>query len=149
MDAQNSRIEELLQKIKQQQYKLDKQNLQIKSLQSKVSPCTAPGSTMGSCPLQPTGTKHQWQKEQRCCSAQAPSALQRTWPRSLCRSVGAEVVKTKRPNQRDLGAPRELALGNVKQGPNLSVLAHLVHLQNKLINVGVINHSLPQIPPVP
>lgn len=37
MDAQNSRIEELLQKIKQQQYKLDKQNLQIKSLQSKVS----------------------------------------------------------------------------------------------------------------
>uniref|UniRef100_A0A8C3UYS5 Angiopoietin like 4 n=1 Tax=Catharus ustulatus TaxID=91951 RepID=A0A8C3UYS5_CATUS len=39
MDAQNLRIEELLQKIKQQQYKLDKQNLQIKSLQSKVSPC--------------------------------------------------------------------------------------------------------------
>lgn len=38
MDAQNLRIEELLQKIKQQQYKLDKQNLQIKSLQSKVSP---------------------------------------------------------------------------------------------------------------
>ncbi|XP_075300261.1 angiopoietin-related protein 4 [Opisthocomus hoazin] len=37
MDAQNSRIEELLQKIKQQQYKLDKQNLQIKSLQSKVN----------------------------------------------------------------------------------------------------------------
>lgn len=37
MDAQNLRIEELLQKIKQQQYKLDKQNLQIKSLQSKVS----------------------------------------------------------------------------------------------------------------
>lgn len=41
MDAQNSRIEELLQKIKQQQYKLDKQNLQIKSLQSKVSSCPA------------------------------------------------------------------------------------------------------------
>lgn len=39
MDAQNLRIEELLQKIKQQQYKLDKQNLQIKSLQSKVSSC--------------------------------------------------------------------------------------------------------------
>lgn len=39
MDAQNLRIEELLQKIKQQQYKLDKQNLQIKSLQSKVSTC--------------------------------------------------------------------------------------------------------------
>uniref|UniRef100_A0A8C0VJR4 Angiopoietin like 4 n=1 Tax=Cyanistes caeruleus TaxID=156563 RepID=A0A8C0VJR4_CYACU len=39
MDAQNLRIEELLQKVKQQQYKLDKQNLQIKSLQSKVSPC--------------------------------------------------------------------------------------------------------------
>uniref|UniRef100_A0A8D0GB66 Angiopoietin like 4 n=1 Tax=Sphenodon punctatus TaxID=8508 RepID=A0A8D0GB66_SPHPU len=37
MDAQNVRIEELLQKIKQQQYKLDKQNLQIKSLQSKVN----------------------------------------------------------------------------------------------------------------
>ncbi|XP_014739818.1 PREDICTED: angiopoietin-related protein 4 [Sturnus vulgaris] len=37
MDAQNLRIEELLQKIKQQQYKLDKQNLQIKSLQSKVN----------------------------------------------------------------------------------------------------------------
>ncbi|NXA05955.1 ANGL4 protein, partial [Sapayoa aenigma] len=37
MDAQNRRIEELLQKIKQQQYKLDKQNLQIKSLQSKVN----------------------------------------------------------------------------------------------------------------
>uniref|UniRef100_A0A8C0G6N4 Angiopoietin like 4 n=1 Tax=Chelonoidis abingdonii TaxID=106734 RepID=A0A8C0G6N4_CHEAB len=35
MDAQNTRIEELLQKVKQQQYKLDKQNLQIKSLQSK------------------------------------------------------------------------------------------------------------------
>uniref|UniRef100_A0A8V5GRJ7 Fibrinogen C-terminal domain-containing protein n=1 Tax=Melopsittacus undulatus TaxID=13146 RepID=A0A8V5GRJ7_MELUD len=43
MDAQNLRIEELLQKIKQQQYKLDKQNLQIKSLQSKVS------SGAGSC----------------------------------------------------------------------------------------------------
>ena len=45
MDAQNSRIEELLQKIKQQQYKLDKQNLQIKSLQSKVSsrPALQPG----------------------------------------------------------------------------------------------------------
>uniref|UniRef100_A0A8C0BYJ6 Angiopoietin like 4 n=1 Tax=Buteo japonicus TaxID=224669 RepID=A0A8C0BYJ6_9AVES len=41
MDAQNLRIEELLQKIKQQQYKLDKQNLQIKSLQSKVSSCPA------------------------------------------------------------------------------------------------------------
>lgn len=39
MDAQNLRIEELLQKIKQQQYKLDKQNLQIKSLQSKVRTC--------------------------------------------------------------------------------------------------------------
>uniref|UniRef100_A0A8U8CLQ6 Fibrinogen C-terminal domain-containing protein n=1 Tax=Geospiza parvula TaxID=87175 RepID=A0A8U8CLQ6_GEOPR len=39
MDAQNLRIEELLQKIKQQQYKLDKQNLQIKSLQSKVRSC--------------------------------------------------------------------------------------------------------------
>ncbi|XP_010222406.1 PREDICTED: angiopoietin-related protein 4-like, partial [Tinamus guttatus] len=37
MDAQNLRIEELLQKMKQQQYKLDKQNLQIKSLQSKVN----------------------------------------------------------------------------------------------------------------
>uniref|UniRef100_A0A8C5EZG3 Angiopoietin like 4 n=1 Tax=Gopherus evgoodei TaxID=1825980 RepID=A0A8C5EZG3_9SAUR len=37
MDAQNARVEELLQKVKQQQYKLDKQNLQIKSLQSKVS----------------------------------------------------------------------------------------------------------------
>ncbi|NXX32031.1 ANGL4 protein, partial [Nicator chloris] len=37
MDAQNLRIDELLQKIKQQQYKLDKQNLQIKSLQSKVN----------------------------------------------------------------------------------------------------------------
>ncbi|XP_026515477.1 angiopoietin-related protein 4 [Terrapene carolina triunguis] len=37
MDSQNKRIEELLQKIKQQQYKLDKQNLQIKSLQSKVN----------------------------------------------------------------------------------------------------------------
>uniref|UniRef100_A0A8C0ZJK9 Angiopoietin like 4 n=1 Tax=Cyanistes caeruleus TaxID=156563 RepID=A0A8C0ZJK9_CYACU len=34
MDAQNLRIEELLQKVKQQQYKLDKQNLQIKSLQT-------------------------------------------------------------------------------------------------------------------
>lgn len=59
MDAQNSRIEELLQKIKQQQYKLDKQNLQIKSLQSKVSSCAAPRSTTSSCPLQPAGTKHQ------------------------------------------------------------------------------------------
>uniref|UniRef100_A0A8C8SP32 Angiopoietin like 4 n=1 Tax=Pelusios castaneus TaxID=367368 RepID=A0A8C8SP32_9SAUR len=37
MEAQNTRIEDLLQKIKQQQYKLDKQNLQIKSLQSKVN----------------------------------------------------------------------------------------------------------------
>ncbi|NXO02440.1 ANGL4 protein, partial [Rhinopomastus cyanomelas] len=37
MDSQNLRIDELLQKIKQQQYKLDKQNLQIKSLQSKVN----------------------------------------------------------------------------------------------------------------
>lgn len=42
MDAQNLRIEELLQKIKQQQYKLDKQNLQIKSLQSKVSSWAGP-----------------------------------------------------------------------------------------------------------
>ncbi|KYO34498.1 angiopoietin-related protein 4 isoform A [Alligator mississippiensis] len=37
MDAQNTRIEALLQKTKQQQYKLDKQSLQIKSLQSKVN----------------------------------------------------------------------------------------------------------------
>ncbi|XP_025029017.1 angiopoietin-related protein 4 isoform X1 [Python bivittatus] len=34
---QNLRIEELLQKIKQQQFRMDKQNLQIKSLQSKVN----------------------------------------------------------------------------------------------------------------
>ncbi|XP_039180485.1 angiopoietin-related protein 4 [Crotalus tigris] len=34
---QNVRIEELLQKIKQQQFRMDKQNLQIKSLQSKVN----------------------------------------------------------------------------------------------------------------
>lgn len=34
---QNSRIEELFQIIKQQQYRMDKQNLQIKSLQSKVN----------------------------------------------------------------------------------------------------------------
>ncbi|KAJ1084795.1 hypothetical protein NDU88_004941 [Pleurodeles waltl] len=36
MDAQNKRIDELMEKIKLQQYKLDKQNLQIKSLQSKI-----------------------------------------------------------------------------------------------------------------
>uniref|UniRef100_A0A8C5X7R2 Angiopoietin like 4 n=1 Tax=Malurus cyaneus samueli TaxID=2593467 RepID=A0A8C5X7R2_9PASS len=55
MDAQNLRIEELLQKIKQQQYKLDKQNLQIKSLQSKLllflaaqRPCFPPPSAPGS-----------------------------------------------------------------------------------------------------
>lgn len=89
MDAQNSKIEELLQKIKQQQYKLDKQNLQIKSLQSKVSSCPAPRSTTSSCPLQPAGTKHRWQKEQHCCCALASSVLQRTWPWSLCRSAGA------------------------------------------------------------
>ncbi|XP_032095031.1 angiopoietin-related protein 4-like [Thamnophis elegans] len=34
---QNVRMEELLQKIKQQQFRMDKQNLQIKSLQSKVN----------------------------------------------------------------------------------------------------------------
>ncbi|XP_070599992.1 angiopoietin-related protein 4 isoform X2 [Erythrolamprus reginae] len=34
---QNLRMEELLQKIKQQQFRMDKQNLQIKSLQSKVN----------------------------------------------------------------------------------------------------------------
>ncbi|XP_015682467.1 angiopoietin-related protein 4 [Protobothrops mucrosquamatus] len=34
---QNVRIEELIQKIKQQQFRMDKQNLQIKSLQSKVN----------------------------------------------------------------------------------------------------------------
>ncbi|KAH0625963.1 hypothetical protein JD844_034359, partial [Phrynosoma platyrhinos] len=37
MSRQNSKMEELLQKIKQQQYRMDKQNLQIKSLQSKVN----------------------------------------------------------------------------------------------------------------
>ncbi|XP_074834604.1 angiopoietin-related protein 4 [Carettochelys insculpta] len=37
VDAQSARIEALVQKLKQQQYKLDKQNLQIKSLQSKVN----------------------------------------------------------------------------------------------------------------
>uniref|UniRef100_A0A8V5GRD9 Fibrinogen C-terminal domain-containing protein n=1 Tax=Melopsittacus undulatus TaxID=13146 RepID=A0A8V5GRD9_MELUD len=47
MDAQNLRIEELLQKIKQQQYKLDKQNLQIKSLQSKVSSGAGPTRCWG------------------------------------------------------------------------------------------------------
>ncbi|XP_069505800.1 angiopoietin-related protein 4 [Ambystoma mexicanum] len=36
MDAQNQRIDELLEKLKLQQYKLDKQNLQIKSLQRKI-----------------------------------------------------------------------------------------------------------------
>ncbi|XP_053558984.1 angiopoietin-related protein 4 [Bombina bombina] len=36
MEAQNKRIDELLERIKLQQYKLDKQNLQIKSLQSKI-----------------------------------------------------------------------------------------------------------------
>lgn len=36
MDSQNKRIDELMEKIKLQQYKLDKQNLQIKSLQSKI-----------------------------------------------------------------------------------------------------------------
>uniref|UniRef100_A0A8V5GVK5 Fibrinogen C-terminal domain-containing protein n=1 Tax=Melopsittacus undulatus TaxID=13146 RepID=A0A8V5GVK5_MELUD len=51
MDAQNLRIEELLQKIKQQQYKLDKQNLQIKSLQSKVS--SGAGSCLQAEPVQP------------------------------------------------------------------------------------------------
>ncbi|XP_034260439.1 angiopoietin-related protein 4 [Pantherophis guttatus] len=34
---QNVRMEELLQKIKQQQFRMEKQNLQIKSLQSKVN----------------------------------------------------------------------------------------------------------------
>ncbi|XP_070788029.1 LOW QUALITY PROTEIN: angiopoietin-related protein 4 [Pituophis catenifer annectens] len=34
---QNLRMEELLQKIKQQQFRMEKQNLQIKSLQSKVN----------------------------------------------------------------------------------------------------------------
>ncbi|XP_063003373.1 angiopoietin-related protein 4 [Elgaria multicarinata webbii] len=37
MSRQNSKIEELFQKVKQQQYRMDKQNLQIKSLQSKVN----------------------------------------------------------------------------------------------------------------
>ncbi|XP_054835925.1 angiopoietin-related protein 4 [Eublepharis macularius] len=37
MSRQNLRIEELFQKLKQQQYRMDKQNLQIKSLQSKVN----------------------------------------------------------------------------------------------------------------
>nr|XP_034975961.1 angiopoietin-related protein 4 [Zootoca vivipara] len=37
MSRQNLKIEELFHKIKQQQYRMDKQNLQIKSLQSKVN----------------------------------------------------------------------------------------------------------------
>nr|XP_056699992.1 angiopoietin-related protein 4 [Euleptes europaea] len=37
VSRQNLRIEELFQKLKQQQYRMDKQNLQIKSLQSKVN----------------------------------------------------------------------------------------------------------------
>ncbi|XP_061457517.1 angiopoietin-related protein 4 [Rhineura floridana] len=37
MSRQNLKIEELFQKIKEQQYRTDKQNLQIKSLQSKVN----------------------------------------------------------------------------------------------------------------
>ncbi|XP_030075594.1 angiopoietin-related protein 4 [Microcaecilia unicolor] len=36
IDAQNKRIDELLGQVKLQQYSLDKQNLQIKSLQSKI-----------------------------------------------------------------------------------------------------------------
>lgn len=36
MGRQNLRIEELFQKIKQQQYRMDKQNQQIQSLQTKV-----------------------------------------------------------------------------------------------------------------
>ncbi|KAL8177501.1 UNVERIFIED_CONTAM: hypothetical protein K2H54_009431 [Gekko kuhli] len=37
VSRQNLRMEELFQKLKQQQYRMDKQNLQIKSLQSKVN----------------------------------------------------------------------------------------------------------------
>ncbi|XP_060089061.1 angiopoietin-related protein 4 [Heteronotia binoei] len=37
VSRQNLQIEELFQKLKQQQYRMDKQNLQIKSLQSKVN----------------------------------------------------------------------------------------------------------------
>ncbi|XP_062814975.1 angiopoietin-related protein 4 isoform X2 [Anolis carolinensis] len=37
VSVQSARIEELSQKLKQQQYRMDKQNLQIKSLQSKVN----------------------------------------------------------------------------------------------------------------
>ncbi|XP_077187853.1 angiopoietin-related protein 4 [Paroedura picta] len=37
VSRQNLRIEELFHKLKQQQYRMDKQNLQIKSLQSKVN----------------------------------------------------------------------------------------------------------------
>ncbi|KAM4809446.1 angiopoietin-related protein 4 [Rhinophrynus dorsalis] len=36
MEIQNKRIDELLERIKQQQYKLDKQNIQIKSLQGTI-----------------------------------------------------------------------------------------------------------------
>uniref|UniRef100_H3BBS7 Angiopoietin like 4 n=1 Tax=Latimeria chalumnae TaxID=7897 RepID=H3BBS7_LATCH len=38
METQNKRIDDLLEKIKLQQQKLDKQNLRIKNLQSKVTP---------------------------------------------------------------------------------------------------------------
>uniref|UniRef100_A0ABM5ELV0 Angiopoietin-related protein 4 isoform X2 n=1 Tax=Pogona vitticeps TaxID=103695 RepID=A0ABM5ELV0_9SAUR len=52
---QNSKIEELFQKVKQQQYRMDKQNLQIKSLQSKVNmmlPLYAKGNEMEKNPKQ-------------------------------------------------------------------------------------------------
>lgn len=39
MEAQNRRIDELVDRIKQQQEKLDKQNIRIRTLQNQVGQC--------------------------------------------------------------------------------------------------------------
>uniref|UniRef100_A0A8C4YD33 Angiopoietin like 4 n=1 Tax=Gopherus evgoodei TaxID=1825980 RepID=A0A8C4YD33_9SAUR len=66
MDAQNARVEELLQKVKQQQYKLDKQNLQIKSLQSQcVNGLACSNAGPGVC----AGFSHLHGKRLPCCTS--------------------------------------------------------------------------------
>ncbi|XP_020833839.1 angiopoietin-related protein 4 isoform X2 [Phascolarctos cinereus] len=54
--AQNSRIEELFQKVAQQQQHLEKQNLKIQTLQSKLQGLTP--LQLGQIPLRPMGKKN-------------------------------------------------------------------------------------------
>jgi len=71
-------------------------------------------------------------------------------PVPQCWCIGSKKERAK-PNR--TGSFQRIGTGKCEalsvQRPNLSVLVHLVYLQNKLISVGVKNHSLPHILPVP